>query len=46
MTIREIIPVKYWNENKYFAWEIGLFSGPKIQIIRSAEYFIESEVIL
>lgn len=46
MTIREITPVKYWYENKYIAWEIGLFNGPNIQITRSAQYFIESEVIL
>lgn len=32
MTIREITPVKYWYENKYIAWEMCLFSGPKIQI--------------
>lgn len=32
MTIREITPVKYWYENKYIAWEMCLFNGPKIQI--------------
>lgn len=46
MTIRETTPVKYLYENEYIAWEIGLFNGPKIQVTRSEQYFIESEVIL